>query len=435
MTEPTADEPLPGATRHDPYAALRLPEFRRYLAGNFLAILGVQMQTVAVGWELYDRTRSPLVLGLVGLVQFVPMMLMALPAGHLLDRFDRRRMIMLALGVMAAASLGLAALSALRGPIPAMLGCLFLTGLGRSLYQPARASFLPQMIPRQWFSNAVTWNMSGFQLAAVLGPAAGGQLIAVLHQAAPVFLLDALFAVACLWLLTGIASRGVRSEASGAGIRTVAAGLVYVWRNKIVLGAMTLDMFAVLLGGATALLPVFAADILKVGTSGLGWMQTAPALGALCMAGLIAHRPPFRRAGWSLLLAVAGFGLATIVFGLSRSFWLSLAMLFLTGAFDNISVVVRHTLVQLQTPDEKRGRVSAVNSMFIGASNELGGFESGAVAAMFRNPSNPSIGPTVSVVAGGIGTILVVIFAAIAWPQLRRYGRLDESVEQLAGHG
>jgi MFS family permease len=204
--------------------------------------------------------------------------------------------------------------------------------------------------------------------------------------------------------------------------------MVFVWRNKLILGAITLDMFAVLLGGAIALLPVFAKDILHVGPSGLGWMQTAPAFGAFCMAGLIAHRPPFRHAGRTLLWSVVGFGLAIIMFGLSRNYWLSLAMLFMTGAFDNISVVVRHTLIQLQTPDEMRGRVSAVNGLFIGASNELGQFESGSVASAANwaagGRASPAFGPTFSVVFGGVGTIVVVIVAAILWPQLRRYGRL-----------
>jgi MFS family permease len=425
MTDPPID--LPEPPRHDPYAALRLPEYRRYLVGNVIAIMGLPMQTVAVGWEIYDRTHDTMALGLVGLVQFVPMVLFALPAGQLLDRFDRRRLIMLALAVMTCSSLSLAAISYLRGPIQLMYACLFVTGGARALYQPARASFLPQLVPRQLFSNAVTWNMSGFQMASVVGPALSGQLIGILHRAAPIYLLDALASVTFMLLLTRIASRGKPQGTAAASWRTVGAGVSYVWHNKVILAAMTLDMFAVLLGGAVALKPVFA-DILKVGPVGLGWMQTAPAAGAFCMAALIAHRPPFRRAGRMLLWSVAGFGLVTVVFGLSRNYWLSLSVLFLIGAFDNISVVVRHTLIQLQTPDEMRGRVSAVNSLFIGASNELGGFESGAVAsaanwaAAGRAP--PAFGPTFSVVFGGMGTIAVVAIAAMLWPQLRRYGRL-----------
>lgn len=411
---------------HDPYAALRLPDYRRYLVGHVISILGMQMQTVAVGWEVWERTHSKLNLAWVGLVQFLPMLVMVLPAGQLLDRFDRRRMIMLALTIVASASAALGIISATRGPVWAMYVCLFLTGVARAMLQPAKASYLPQIIPRAQFSNAVTWNMSAFQLSAVVGPAIGGGLIGLLHRADVVFLLDSVAAVTFVVLLTRMKSPPRVAESRAVTLRSLVAGLEFVFQNKIILAAMTLDMFAVLLGGAVALLPVFAdKDILNVGPTGLGWLQAAPAVGAIVMAWIIAHRPPIQRAGWTLLWAVAGFGVATVVFGLSRSFPLSLAMLLLTGAFDNISVVVRHTLVQLQTPDEMRGRVSAVNTMFISASNELGGAESGYVAYLFDRPGLPAWGPTVSVVAGGVGTLLVVGVTALLSGHLRRFGRLD----------
>jgi MFS family permease len=410
VIEPGSDVP------HDPYSSLRLRDFRFYLTGVQIANLGMRMQSVAVGWEIYERTRNPLALGLVGLVQVLPVILLALPAGHVADRHDRRRIVLAAQVVIALGALGLAVISAHHASVAALYGCLLVIGVARAFQQPARAALLPQVVPVAEFSNAVTWMSGGFQLASVIGPALGGLVIAMFHSAVLVYLLDATAALTFFILLALITVRKFVPETGAAGLRELLSGAVFVWRNKVILGSITLDLFAVLLGGATALLPMYAKDLLKVGPSGLGWMDAAPSLGALTMAFLIAYRPPMRKAGRAMLWSVAGFGLATIVFGVSRSFALSLGMLFLTGAFDNVSVVVRHTLVQLLTPDHMRGRVSAINGLFIGASNELGGFESGLTAHFF--------GPTVSVVSGGIGTIIVVAFAAIAWPTLRCYGRL-----------
>ncbi len=273
------------------------------------------------------------------------------------------------------------------------------------------------------FSNAVTWSMTGFQLSSVLGPALCGLLIAR-YAPAVVYVLTA---CATLTYLVAIALlRNVSAVRSSAAVtfETLAAGFVFVWRHPVILAAMALDLFAVLLGGATTLLPIYATEILKVGAIGWGWLEAAPALGAMLMAIVLAHRPPLAHAGRALLWAVAGFGVATVIFGLSRYFWLSLAMFFLTGVLDNVSVVVRHTLVQTLTPDAMRGRVSAVNGMFIGASNELGGFESGMVASWSS--------PTISVVAGGIGTLAVVGIVAVICPRLRRYGRLDFAAQETA---
>jgi MFS family permease len=401
---------------HDSYAALRLGGFRRYLAGNVVSVLGMQMQTVAVGWEVYEKTGSPLKLGYVGLAQFLPLVLLALPAGHVADNFNRKRIVMAAQAVMAACSLALAVNSLRHGPVWVVYGCLLLNGVARAFQNPAKSSLMPQIVPRPAFGNAVSWNSGGFELASMSGPAVGGALIAVFRSAMFVYVGNAVAALTFLTLLAGIRYERRAGERNPLTLESLAAGFKFVRRTEVVLGAMTLDMFAVLLGGATMLMPVYAKDILHVGPRGLGWLMAAPSIGAFTTAMLLAHRPPMQKAGRSLLLAVTGFGAATIVFGLSTNFWLSISMLLLLGVFDSVSVVVRHTLVQVLTPDEMRGRVSAINGLFIGTSNELGGFESGLVAGLF--------GPVVSVVAGGVGTLVVVLTVALVWPKLRRYGAL-----------
>ncbi|MBC8120946.1 MAG: MFS transporter, partial [Gemmatimonadaceae bacterium] len=262
------------------------------------------------------------------------------------------------------------------------------------------------------------WNSSGFQVASMAGPAIGGLLIALQGEAALVYVVDALLILASFGCVAFIGGRQRQPSPEAPSFKSLVAGISFVWRSKLILAALTLDMFAVLLGGATTLLPVFAKDILQVGPAEFGWLRAAPAIGAFVMAFALAHLPPLRQAGKTLLWAVAGFGVVTVVFGLSRWFWLSLLMLVLSGALDNISVVVRHTLVQLRTPDYMRGRVSAVNSVFIGSSNELGGFESGVAAALF--------GPVLAVVGGGIGTVAVVLAVAFTWPQIRALGLLEE---------
>lgn len=409
--------PLPNR-EHDPYAALRLREYRLYAIGNVLGILGAQAQSVAVGWDLYERTHSKLALGYVGLVQILPVFLLTFPAGHLADRLDRRAVLIASQIATALCSLGLAALSVLHGPVAGIYALLLIAGCAMAVRNPSRAALMPQIVPAEVFSNAVTWNSTCMQVASVAGPALGGLVLAVFHRAAPVFVTAALTSLAFATVVSMIRIRNVKRPIEPVTLRSVIAGAGYVYRTKIVLAAMTMDMFAVLLGGAMALLPVYAKDILKVGPGGLGWLQAAPSAGAFCMAVFLAHARPMQRAGTMLLWAVAGFGAATIVFGISRSFLLSLGMLFLTGVFDNVSVVIRQTLVQLRTPDELRGRVAAVNGLFIGTSNQLGGFESALVAQYFT--------PQISVVAGGVGTILVVLGVAAIWPQLRSLKRLNE---------
>ncbi len=407
-----------GATprEDDPYAALRYPDFRRFIVGNFLASLGVQMQTVAVGWDLYDRTGSALALGGVGLAQVLPIFLLTLPAGHVADRFTRKYVLAAAQAIMATTSVGLALVSSFHAPIPLFYVLLALGGVGRAFHSPAKDSLGPQLVPVPLLANAATWRSSLFQLAAILGPAVGGAVIASFHSAVPAYLLDAAMASAFALLVLPVRPRAFRPRESEGMLETLVAGIRFVRGERILLAIIALDMFAVLLGGATMLLPVFAKDILRVGPSGLGWLLAAPSAGALVVSIGLAHLPPMKRAGRSLLLAVSGFGAATVAFGLSRSFPLSLACLALIGGFDMVSVVVRSTLVQLLTPDDLRGRVAAINSLFIGTSNEMGGFESGTTAALF--------GPVASVVAGGIGSIVVVLLVAKVWPEVRRYGPL-----------
>ena len=417
---PGAAAPLPEAgpapAREGPYAVLRNRNFLLYLIGRFIASLGSQMLVVAVGWELYERTDSPLALGLVGLTNVLPMFLFTLPAGHFADNHDRKRIMVVTMGIMALASVGLVLCSALHAPTPWIYAALFVAASARTFHWPASASFLPQLVSRRLFPRAVAWSTGSFQLSSVAGPAAGGAIIALTHHAAWVYAIHATALIICLTLVGLVHYQRAPVAREPMTVTSLAAGFRFVFSSRIIFGIITLDMFAVLLGGATALLPVYAKDILHTGPGGLGLLQAALPVGSLITALFLAHRP-LERAGRALLWSVIGFGLATIGFGFSKWFLLSWLMLFICGATDQVSVLVRHTLVQLLTPDEKRGRVSAVNSLFIGTSNELGGFESGFVAHW--------LGPVFAVVSGGVGTILVVLAVAWIWPEIRRYGRLD----------
>lgn len=418
MSEPI-DEPAAAHAPADRYAVLRIRDFQLYLMGRFVASLGQQMLGMAVGWELYERTGSALALGYVGLAQIVPLVLLTLPAGHIADQRDRRSIVLVMQVIFAVAAVGLALISWFQAPVPWSYFFLFLSGLAQAFLWPASSAFLPQIVPRAQFPQAVTWISSTFQLSATLGPALGGLIIARTQNAAIVYTLDAIGWVACFALVTAIRSRtaapAVREKMTIASLR---AGFRFVLESKIIVGTITLDMVAVLLGGSVALLPLYAKDILKVGADRLGWLQAALPLGSMLMALWLAHRPPMRRAGRNLMWAVGGFGVATIIFGLSHSFWLSLAMMFACGALDNISVIVRSTLVQVLTPDAMRGRVSAVNMLFIGTSNEFGSFESGTVANF--------LGPIPTVVLGGIGTIVTVVATNLVWPEIGRVRRLDQ---------
>jgi MFS family permease len=405
---------------HDPYRALRFRDLRLLLIGVFISSFGQQMLTVALGWELYNRTGSAIVLGGVGLAQVIPIILLSLPAGHIADRYSRKLVVLLAEAVLALASLGLAVLSAQRGSLLLIYGCLVVMGSALAFSSPASSALIAQVIPVEIYENATTWRSSTWQLSAVLGPAAGGFLIGWWHGATWVYVLNGAAALIFALLLTVIQVRQQQERSSEAKtLSSLVEGVRFLGRSPVLLAAITLDLFAVLLGGAVTLLPIFARSILHVGPIGLGWLQAASSLGAVCMALVLAHRPAFQRAGAALLLAVAGFGVATIVFGVSQWFWLSMLMLAILGALDNISVVIRSTLVLVRTPDEMRGRVGAVNSLFIGTSNQLGGFESGLAAQIF--------GPVIAVVAGGIGTLLVVLMVAWYWPEMRRLRTLTET--------
>ena len=387
-----------------------------------IALVGTRIQGVAIYWDVYSRTDEVLWLAIVGLVQVIPVFLLALPAGYLADRFDRKKVLIVGLTGTSLTSLGLACLSLFDVGVGWMLALLMLDAALHSITWPARTALAPQLVPADMFANAMTWRSMGFQVSAVVGPAVGGLVLIVSVPGAYVIsaLSTAVFAATILPLRCRYAQPSVhRSSSWSQSVHSMLDGVRFVLRKRILLAVIALDMFAVLFGGCVYLLPIFTKHILKVGEVGYGWLNAAPAVGALLTALVIAHMPPMRKAGRALLLAVAGFGVATIVFGLSRSFWLSWAMLFMTGVFDNVSVVVRHTLVQLLTPDPMRGRVSAVNSIFISSSNELGGFESGTVAHWF--------GPVVSVVSGGVGTLLVVAAAAVVSPTLRRFGALHDA--------
>jgi MFS family permease len=415
----------------DPAArvAFRYSSFRYYMFARFLTTTSSEMQAVAVAWQVYAITNRPLDLGLVGLAQFLPGVFLFLIAGHTADRVPRRRILQLCYAAFSVCSLLLLAL-ALRGgasvfPIYAVL---LLNGMVRSFNGPAGQAFLPLLVPEKHFPNAVAWGSSIFQAATIIGPMAGGVLYGWTGSPAPVYGCAALEYLAALVLVSAIkikaaAERGRRAEPAAA----VLQGLQYIWRNKLILGAISLDLFAVLLGGAVALLPVYAREILNVGARGLGALRSAPGIGAVITAVLVAHWPVRRRAGAAMLGCVFGFGAFTIIFGLSRSFPLSLVVLGLAGACDMVSVIVRQTLIQLATPDTMRGRVSAVNMLFIGASNELGQFESGVTAQW--------LGTIPAVITGGAGTIAVVIAWARLFPALRRVDELTPAPAPVKAAG
>jgi MFS family permease len=414
---------------HDSYAALRFPVFRRFIASVVTLTVATQIQAVVVGWQIYAVTKDPLSLGLVGLAEAVPFIAIALFAGHVADRTNRRRVVALATVAMLACAAALLAFTLVpatlaRGRVWPVYAVIFASGVARSFLQPARQALGAELVPRELYPNAVAWRSSVWQFAAVVGPALGGLLYGF-GDAAVAYGVDmALVAVALVAIVllgrvplpsapipTAVAANESIAESLGAGIR-------FVRSEPVLLAALTLDLFSVFFGGATALLPIFAADILHVGPEGLGVLRAAPSVGAVVMSLVLAHRPPLRRSGAVLLVNVALFGLAMIGFGLSRGFLLSTVLLVISGAVDMVSVVIRSTLLQVSTPPELLGRVSSVNQIFIGSSNEIGAFESGVAARV--------LGTVPSVVFGGLMTLLVVGVTAWRVPELRKLGRLDE---------
>jgi MFS family permease len=397
--------------------AFRYRSFRVYMTARFLATASSEMQAVAVGWQVYALTGRALDLGLVGLAQFLPGIVLFLLAGHTADRVPRRRILSWCYGAFAACSLLLLALT-VRGltSVYPVYAILLVSGVVRAFSGPASQALLPQIVAAEHFPNAVAWGSSMFQSAQVLGPMIGGVVYGLAGSPAPVYGAAAIAYVAALFLMTEVEVIGGQPARPAASVTVVLEGLRYIRQNRILLGAITLDLFAVLLGGAVALLPVFAREILGAGAVGLGLLRAAPGIGAVAMAAALAHYPLRRRAGSTMLWCVAGFGVFTVAFALSRSIVLSMAALAATGAFDMVSVIVRHTLVQLGTPNEMRGRVSAVNMIFIGASNEFGQFESGVTAQW--------LGAVPAVLVGGIGTIVVVALWAKFFPSLREVDEL-----------
>ncbi len=408
--------------QHDPYGALRLSDFRLLLIGRLIAQLGEMMVSVAVGWEIYERTGRAFLLGMIGLVQIIPVLLFSLPAGYIVDRYNRKQIALISQIVLMACSAALAILSLTQAPLVLTFVVLFVIGVARAFNNPAEGALTPMVVPESLFHSAVTWSTSVWQVSAIVGPAVSGFVIALTGGAPAVYIFNVFAGSALVIALLLIHPRKqTYAPPEETPMQSLKAGMHFLRDNRLILSSITLDMFAVLFGGATYLLPVFAKDILQVDATGYGLLRAAPSVGALCMALVLANRSGFRNAGRTLLIAVAGFGIVTIIFGLSTNFWLSLAMMALSGALDNISVIVRHTLTLVFTPDEMRGRVGAVNSMFIGASNELGGFESGVAAAL--------LGPVGAVVFGGFGTLAVTGLVAYFAPELRQLKRIRRDAE------
>ena len=416
--------------RTDPVASLRNTGFLLFVLGSLFSNAGNLMRTTAVGWEVYARTGDPFSLGLVGLVLAIPVLLLALPAGALADRYPRKRLILIAQAGLAASGAGLAWASWTGAPLAFTYGFLLASGIFRAVGWPASQAFVTNLVPTRQFANAAMWRSVSYQISATTGPLVAGLLIAV-YSPGLVYALDAASSLVLLGALLLIVPGPQAMSTERRSWQSLLEGVRFVRRQPIILSTITLDMVAVLFGGATALLPIYATDVLGVGATGFGWMRAMPSIGAIATGLLLAVRPPMRRAGPAMLWAVAGFGVATLVFGLATEivafsalpmpawapFGLSLVALFALGAADNVSVVIRSTVIQLLTPDAMRGRVAAVNAVFIGTSNEIGEFESGTVAGW--------IGAVRTVALGGVLTLATVAAVAARWPALRRVGRLE----------
>jgi len=400
-------------------AAFTHPAFVLFQIARFLIVAAVEMQAVAVGWQVYEITHRPLDLGFVGLAQFLPAILLFPISGHASDRYERRYVLSTCYAGFAVCFALLLVLAHRQvHSVAAIYVVLILLGVVRSFNGTASRSILPQLVSEEHFPNAVAWNATTFQTATILGPAFGGILYAAFHGPSVVYAVALLTAIGATLSTFRIKPETKARPREPMTLKTVFAGLHYILEKKLILGAISLDLFAVLLGGAVALLPVYAREILRTGPWGLGLLRSAPGVGAAIMAVLLAHRPLRGRSGLILLWSVAGFGVFTIIFGVSRSLVISLIALLLLGASDMVSVIIRATLTQLATPDEMRGRVTAVDMIFIGTSNEFGQFESGVTAQWF--------GTVPAVVLGGIGTLVVIGLWAWLFPELRQAGELTD---------
>ena len=410
------------APRHDPYASLRVRNYRWFIVSLFTMTVGAQIQVIVVSWQIYNITHDPLSLGLIGLAEALPFIAFALYAGHVADRVDRRRVSQASLVVLLGCAAALLAFNLVPGFIERvgvwpLFAVIFVSGIARSFLQPARNALGADIVHRALYSNAVAWRSSTWQTAAVVGPALGGLLYGFSGPRLAYMVQVALLAVSVLSFAMIEYERRSIEESTQSVTESLKSGVRFVFSEPVLLSALSLDLFSVLLGGAEALLPVFASDILHVGAKGLGILRAAPAAGAVLMSIWLAHQPPFRRAGRTLLLAVAGFAVCIIGFGISRSFALSVVLLFLSGGADNISVVIRGTLLQVLTPEHLLGRVSSVNAIFIGSSNEIGAFESGVAAKL--------LGTIPAVLFGGFASLGVVGAIAARVPQLRRLQRIE----------
>jgi MFS family permease len=408
---------------NDPYAALRIRDFVLFLSGRLFITLAIQIQAVVVGWQVYEITEDPLSLGLIGLAEAIPSIGISLYAGHVADIVSRKRIILLSVVVLLLCSAALLYFTLdagqfvlAHGALP-IYGVIFLSGFARGFISPANFAFMPQLIPRELYANAVTWTSTVWESASVAGPAVGGFIYGFFGISAA-YAVDASLVLLSLISYGWVASRPVPAVTQEQGVvEKIKSGIRFVFHNKIILSAITLDLFAVLFGGAVALLPVFASDILEVGPQGLGLLRAAPGIGALLMAVYLTHWPVNRNVGRILLLCVAGFGFSMIGFAVSTSFWLSMGLLLASGMFDCVSVIVRGTVIHTITPENMKGRVSAVNSMFVGSSNEIGAFESGVAARL--------LGVVPSVIFGGCMTLIVVGYTALRSRALRTLDRLS----------
>jgi MFS family permease len=406
-----------GNDKHDPFAVLKIKEFNFFLTNKFFFTLGIQMQSVIVGWQIYALTKDVFALGMIGLTEAIPFIIISLFSGHIADNFDRKRIILfftffliIATGFLYYFTLDTSLVLRKYGTFPIFIIIGFI-GVIRGFLSAAFPSIMSQIIPRKLYSNAATWNSSIWHIASVLGPASAGFFISINYSTA--YFVDLFLIIISFFAFLFIKSKPLpKKEKIENLFESLSAGIRFVFKNQLVLGALSLDLFAVLFGGAIAILPAFADKVLHVGAIELGFLRATPAIGAVIMATVLAYKPLGHNTGRNLFISVALFGVSTILLGICTNFYWALLFLFLTGAFDNVSVVIRHTILQLSTPDEMRGRVSAVNGIFIGSSNEIGAFESGITARLF--------GLKPSIIIGGALTIGVVVIIAKLTPKLRK---------------
>lgn len=413
-------------TKLDPYIALKFPDFRFFVALKVLMTMALQFQAVIVGWHVYSITHDPLSLGLIGLVEIIPNFSVTLFAGHFADLYNRKKIVFSCLAVLFFCSLGLYYTAFHVSPdqkIFLLYGIIAISGFARGIIAPSLFSILTECVPKEHYVNSTSWHSTLWQVSFMLGAGGSGFLFSAISY--HVYLVITLFILLAMLALGFISPKPHLSKNNPAisMIDSIKSGVKFVFNSQIFLGAISLDLFAVLFGGAVALLPIYANDILKVGPQGLGFLKAAPSLGSFIMAAIVVHYPPVRNTGKKLLLAVFGFGICMIIFGISKNYYLSIFVLAISGAFDNISVVVRGTIMQSLIPADMKGKVYAVNSIFIGSSNEIGAFESGVAAK--------AMGVVPSVVFGGTMTLLVVIFTAIKAPKLKKLNFIDNPESNL----